>query len=509
MDNSLKKNKARHAKQKTAPKRQKKNEKGAFLSLFEIKKNNGANKEKKVNKNNKSTKKPLPAKKKVLYIVLIVFVSLVLVLGGTVLYIFLDIKNAASKSHDPNFQENPYIQNIVQKDDKIYNIALFGVDSRNPESFTGRSDSMMILSIDTAEKEVKVISLMRDTLVPIKCKAGEIAGVNKDIDYVGKLNSAYAKGGPALAVKAINDNFGTDISEYATVNFYGMSDMIDAIGGIEIDVQQKEINARNGLNEAIREQAYYEGIKKPPLVTKAGKQILNGMQAVAWARIRSVSTSEGVSNDFGRTDRQRVVMETLFNKVLDKGILNCYDIAKEMFKYTKTSLDFDEMWSIATNVLFGDVSFHQTRLPQYKYIIDDGLNVPSVGSSVYFDLNFGRMILDAYIYGDISQEDYLSQNAIQKNPWYDGPVVVPQPDVPDEPSSDEPSSDEPSSDEPSSDEPSSDEPSSDEPSSDEPSSDEPSSDEPSSDEPSSDGPSSDEPSSDESSSDDSTLENEG
>lgn len=412
MDIYSSKKKARHAKSGAKAQRVKKPEKT----------NRNANRVSKA-------KAPMtPAKKKNMIILISVASCLGAILLGFIIWIIVvisGIKKAADKSYDPNFG-NDLIQ-VEQKDGNIYNIALFGIDTRDPESFKGLSDSIMILSLDTHEKEIRLISLTRDTLVPINHNGKTI---------YGKLNSAYSRGGPALAVNTINEIFGLDIQEYATVNFYGMADIIDEMGGIEIDVQEKEINARNALNHNIREQASYLGIKNPPLVTKAGKQNLSGIQAVAWARIRSVSTAEGTRDDFGRTDRQRVVMEALLNKALSQNILKYPDIAKTMLGFVKTSLSFDEMWDLATSILSPGVKFHQTRVPQTNYLINYGLSVPGVGSTVYYDLDFGAKIIDSFIYANMSQEDFLKNNPIEKNDWYDGPVNVPKPDEPDDTSSD-------------------------------------------------------------------------
>ncbi len=429
MDIYSSKKKARHAKQKHAPQRAKKagniNKNGEKTPLFGFLKHS---------KKPKSKKAPLTGNKKKTAIVLISVAScLGAILLGFVIWIVVEIagiKKAAEESYDPEF-ENDVIQ-VEQKDGDIYNIALFGIDTRDPDSFKGLSDSMMILSLDTKEKEIRLISLMRDTLVPIEYNGKTI---------YGKLNSAYSRGGPALAVNTINKVFDLDIQEYATVNFYGMADIIDEMGGIEIDVQEKEINVHNGLNHNIREQAYYMGIKNPPLVKNGGKQMLTGIQAVAWARIRSTSTADGSRDDFGRTDRQRVVMEALLNKALNQNILKYPDLAKTMLGFVKTSLSFDEMWSLATDILSPGVKFHQTRVPQPKYLINYGLSVPGVGSTVYFDLDFGAKIIDSFIYANMSQEDFLEKNPIEKNAWYDGPVNTPKPDEPDDTPDNDDSSD--------------------------------------------------------------------
>jgi LCP family protein required for cell wall assembly len=151
-------------------------------------------------------------------------------------------------------------------DKKIINIALFGIDTRTENSFEGLSDSIMVLSLNTETKTVKIISFMRDTLVPIEQPNGK--------KLCNKINSAYAKGGPELAIKTLNQNFGLDISEYATVNFYGMAEIIDAVGGIEIDVQKQEINGYRRLNDLMEVNESYSIMEVDVPVAWAGKTLI-------------------------------------------------------------------------------------------------------------------------------------------------------------------------------------------------------------------------------------------
>ena len=118
------------------------------------------------------------------------------------------------------------------KDKNVINIALFGVDSRDEDVFSGNTDSIMILSLNTKTKKVKIFSVMRDTFVPMEYKGEK---------YFGKINSAYSKG-PEHAIKTLNQAYDLDISEYATVNFFGMVDIIDAVGGIPATITEDELD---------------------------------------------------------------------------------------------------------------------------------------------------------------------------------------------------------------------------------------------------------------------------
>lgn len=296
-------------------------------------------------------------------------------------------------------------------DEEVINIALFGIDSRDVKSFKGLSDSIMILSLNTETKKVKIISVMRDSFVPINH--------NGKTTY-GKITTAYSKGGPELAIKTLNQNFGLDISEYATVNFYGMADIIDAVGGIDVTLTEREVTARgavHGINDMIQELCLYLGYNPEKYyVKKAGEQHLNGVQAVAYARIRYVPNIWGTNNDYGRTDRQRYVMEQLFNKATQMKKSQYTKMIKALIPCTETSLSMSEIFSLAVDILLKEPEFVQTRVPQPEFVMTSPKG--SFGSVVYYDLDYVSDVIHAVIYDDVTIEDYVAENGIKKNDWY-------------------------------------------------------------------------------------------
>ena len=267
-------------------------------------------------------------------------------------------------------------------DTSITNIALFGVDQREGDS-TARSDTIMIVSVDKRHNKIKLCSIMRDTLVPIE-------GHDQR-----KINSAYFYGGPQLAVKTLNQVFDLNITEYATANFNQMAQMIDAVGGVEIDVTESE---RLQANINIKEQSRMAGLSEDYIKT-AGLQNLNGTQAVAYARIRRVQTSEGQGDDFGRTDRQREVMAKMFDKVENMNVLQYPELARKFLPLVETSLDMNDLFDLG-GIMLRDVEFVEARFPTNQDLIGNGSIYVHGEQCLNVDLTAMKDRLQAFIYMD-------------------------------------------------------------------------------------------------------------
>lgn len=302
-----------------------------------------------------------------------------------------------------------------QIDEAVINVALFGIDTRGLDTFEGNADSIMILSLNTETKKIKIISVVRDTLVGIEDSNGKVT--------YGKINSAYQKGGPELAVKTLNQTFGLDIMKYATVNFYGMAEIIDAVGGIEATITQDELTRYPGydINTCIKEICNYKGVKSSSyIIKKAGKQHLNGIQAVAYARIRMGENVWGTNNDFGRTDRQRYVMEQLFNKAKEMKASQFLPFAEALLPCVQTNYKPTEIASLASNILIHSPVFEQYRLPMVEngksFLMDSPKG--SFGSVVYYDLAYAEKAVHAIIYDDMTMDEFIEKNPIEKNDWY-------------------------------------------------------------------------------------------
>ena len=300
------------------------------------------------------------------------------------------------------------------KEKGVINVALFGVDSRDETVFKGNTDSIMILSLNTNTKKVKIFSIMRDTLVPMEYKGDS---------YFAKINSAYSKG-PEHAIKTINQVFDLDISEYATVNFYGMTDIIDAVGGITATITKDELtwkgNDHPNLNNCMDEICREMGLNpKDYYIHSAGEQTLNGVQAVAYARVRHCTTVWGTRDDFGRTDRQRHVMQELFNKAITMKKTQYVSLAKALIPCSETSLSYTDIVGLATNILLSSPTFEQYRLPPSEYQSEFLMKSPSgYGSVIYYDIDYVAKMINSIIYDDVSMEQYIELNPIERNNWY-------------------------------------------------------------------------------------------
>lgn len=258
--------------------------------------------------------------------VLIVLFIIIFVLAF-VLYSYIQSKLNKINYVTLNKEELEISENVKEG---YRNIALFAVDSRNLESYSGsRSDGIIILSINEKTKDAKLVSVYRDSYVQV------------DGHGYTKINHAYAYGGPTLAIKTLNKNLDLNISEFVAVNFEAVSDAVNLIGGIEIKVESNEVAQ---LNKYIKETADIMGVTANS-IPKAGTYTLNGVQAVAYGRIRKTA-----GGDYKRTERMRTVIMKTFEKAkkMDIGTLN--KLVDTVLPEVQTNITSNEILSLATQV---------------------------------------------------------------------------------------------------------------------------------------------------------------
>lgn len=234
---------------------------------------------------------------------------------------------------------------LKNKANPVVNIALFAIDRRTAEE-AGNSDVVIIISLDQLSGKVKMASIMRDTYVKIEGKG------------MDKLNSAFALGGPQLAIKTLNQNFDLDIKDYLNVDFYGAAKIVDALGGVNINIKPEELSY---LNTYLDELAIYEKIPAVHLRIP-GAQQLNGKQAVAYSRIRGVGRG-----DYERTERQRTVLLSIFNKLKGSGQEFFPVFATEVLPNVETSMANFTLLNFAGNILNSkSKEIEQARFPLDK-----------------------------------------------------------------------------------------------------------------------------------------------
>lgn len=213
--------------------------------------------------------------------------------------------------------------------DGYINILLLGVDSRDMEDIQGSgADAIMILSIKEETGEVKLMSVYRDTYL----KFG-------NTDTYGKITDANRIGGPAMMIQSLNQAMDMNISKFVVVNFKAVSDLVNAVGGITVDVQEEEIQQ---LNKYTIQTANNIGQKTYKLVESAGEQTIEGVQAVSYGRIR-----KGVGDDYKRTERMRIVLTKVFEKLKTMNIGKLDDLLDMMLPQVQTNLSNNDMLGLA------------------------------------------------------------------------------------------------------------------------------------------------------------------
>lgn len=210
------------------------------------------------------------------------------------------------------------------------NIALFGLDNRSSNQYdSGNSDVIMIASINNKTKEVKLVSVYRDTYLSIG------NGTYR------KANAAYANGGPARAVQMLNSNLDLDIKDYVCVDWAAVVEVIDALGGLDMEISEAE---RKQINKYKWEVDKATGLTTPD-VTESGMVHLDGTQATTYARIRKLQ-----GDDFKRASRQRIVMQLMLEKAKKADIGTLTSICNAVVDDISTTLSISQILSLAKDV---------------------------------------------------------------------------------------------------------------------------------------------------------------
>lgn len=329
----------------------------------------------------KQMKKKKRKKKMRLLLIFEILFIIILIPAAFLIYQFCRI---------PTYKMNPddiAVNAIASDDIKGYrNIAIFGVDSRaNDLQKNTRSDSIMVASINKKTKDVKLVSIYRDTYV------------NIDGHGYTKINHAYSYGGPELAISTINKNFDLNITDFITVNFSALTNVIDELGGVTIDITEAEIDY---VNKYIKDVAKINGTERTYL-KKTGEQVLNGTQATAYCRVRYTK-----GGDFTRAQRQRTVLQQIAKQAKSASIPTLARIINDMLPQVYTSLSTTEILGLSTGVfsysITGETGFPFDNTP--KTINKASVVLPT-------SLNSNVTKLHEFLF---ETQDYIPSNVVSR-----------------------------------------------------------------------------------------------
>lgn len=262
------------------------------------------------------------------------------------------------------------IYKVAKKDPNIENILVLGTDSRDVTKERGRSDAMIVVSYNKKTGAIKMVSILRDSLVPIEGR-----GWNR-------INAAYSFDGVGLAVNTVNQLFGLDIQRFVVIDFNGVTDFIDKAGGVTISLTEAEAK-------------YMEDYSSGRIKYNVGPNNLNGDRALVYMRIRKIDS------DFKRTERQRRVIETLAKKIVkEKSLSEIYDLTNFAFGLVKTNISITELTSvigdIASNAIRSGLNISSQHVPfsdAYVYKYYNGMAIIS------FDIDDAARRVNKFIYG--------------------------------------------------------------------------------------------------------------
>ena len=321
----------------------------------------------------RSKKKRWSTKKKVIVSTVIVFALLICTLATGYMYIRSKIYSGLSPSETISDTEYKEVEGIT-------NVLLIGTDARTLDE-ASRADSIIIATLDNNKKQIRLTSLFRDTLVNIPGH-GE-----------GKLNAALAYGGPELLIETIKETYGISLDKYVIINFWGFEAIIDQMGGLELNVEDYMLDE---LNKYIGEST---GGNDCP-VTEPGLQVLNGKQALSYARIR-----KGVGDEYARTDRQREVLIKVAEKLKETKPSKYLGIMNNMLEHIKTNIEPIQALNMAYTIYkFPSLDIAQLQIP-IPELADGGL-YKNLGWVFLMDREQNAKFLDEFIFeGKIPNPD--------------------------------------------------------------------------------------------------------
>ena len=310
-------------------------------------------------------------------------IVLVVLMGGLFVYAKLGKLNHETINEEELDVNESVTENQVMKG--YTTIALVGIDSRDDKLKSDwNSDTMIIASINNDTKKVKLVSVYRDTYLCL----GEDEDENNSY---GLANSAYCTGGAKKMINMLNKNLDMNISDFVTVNFQAVAETVELLGGIDVEMKKEEVVH---LNNYCVETSEVTGMDYTPLEEIEGVHHLNGVQAVAYARIRKTS-----GNDFRRAARQREVIYRIVEKAKNSSIATLNTVLDKIFPMIYTSLTEKEILSMGMDMLSYDIE-DQTGFPFDHLYGDTVKEIEEITGNTYDTI---------YVVGGGSNAGYLNE----------------------------------------------------------------------------------------------------
>lgn len=332
---------------------------------------------------------------------LIIFIAILVVISSTLTGYYFYIRSKIYEKTPEAITKINTNANIGEKKNKelykeqkgIINILLIGVDARNLKE-KARSDSMIILTIDDNNRNIKFTSFLRDSYVNISGHKTQ------------KLNAAYAFGGPELLMNTLYKNFNIKIDKYVIVNFWGFQDIIDALGGLDISIKDYEIKE---MNKFIGEVSK----KKSPDITHSGLQHLDGQQVLSYSRIRHVG-----DGSYERAQRQRLVLTKMSEKLKTLTIFKYPSVLSKLLPHVRTNIEPATILNYAYTVSkFKPLQINQLQMPITE--LSDGRIYNNTWVFIFDKDQNSRILHDFIFYNKIANKhDYNISHFKRKLRYY-------------------------------------------------------------------------------------------
>lgn len=339
-------------------------------------------------KNKKKKRKALRVTATVLLTILLLLVLVVGTKPGRSLlykaaskFVYSNVQQNSPEDKDREVFSNRKPSENVVREDYVYNYLIFGIEEIGGARNT---DAILIGTINTKEGKLKLTSLLRDSYV-------DIPGYKPN-----KLNSAYSRGGVDLLIDTIEQNYKIQIDGYASVNFEAFENIVDLLGGVEIELGKEEANYLNRTN-------YIS--KKSNRNVVAGKNKLNGNQVMGYVRVRKVKTLGGANYDYGRVVRQQRALAAMFDSLMSsRNLLKIVPISTQALSYVTTDLDQKQIEMMMEAVIENKM----TTMETFRVPVDGAFEAPKkyngIGYPIVLDWDTNRIELYQFLFG-YSQEE--------------------------------------------------------------------------------------------------------